>query len=212
MIKRVMIYIAGMFLLAMGVAFSIKSGLGVSPVSSFPYALSIVLDKDVGLMSALVFMFYVMVQIALLRKEFHLKNLLQVGVASMFGIFVSFSNTLLVEIYPDTYLSRIYLLLISLVLIAIGIIFYLTANLVPQPPEGMVLSIQKKTGIPFSKVKVIFDCSSVFIAASLLLMVTGKIEGLREGTLIAALGVGKLIGILSKRLRPVLISFIEKTY
>ncbi|SDY85397.1 YczE/YyaS/YitT family protein [Tindallia californiensis] len=212
MIKRVIIYIVGMFLLAMGVAFSIKSGLGVSPVSSFPYAMSIVLDKDVGLMSALVFMFYVMVQIALLRKEFHPKNLLQVGVASMFGIFVSFSNALLITVYPDTYLSRIYLLLISLVLIAIGIIFYLTANLVPQPPEGMVLSIQKKTGIPFSKVKIIFDCSSVLVAAFLLLVATGQVQGLREGTLIAALGVGKLIGILSKWLRPVLISFIEKAY
>ena len=64
--RRLFVYVTGMFLLATGVAFSIKSGLGVSPVSSFPYALSLVFQRDVGLMSTIVFTAYVLIQMLLL--------------------------------------------------------------------------------------------------------------------------------------------------
>ena len=207
--KRMIVYISGLFLLALGVAFSIKSGLGVSPVSSFPYALSLVLERDVGLMSTMVFAFYVLIQIILLRRNFKLKNLLQLAVASMFGFFVSISMAMIMPLNPDGYPSRLAFLVISLFLISAGILFYLTANIVPMPPEGMVLAIQKTTGIPFSKVKILFDSTSVLLAAVLLLGFIGNLQGLREGTLLAALGVGHLIGFLTKWLRPALIAFIE---
>jgi len=207
--KRMIVYITGLFLLALGVAFSIKSGLGVSPVSSFPYAISLVMERDVGLMSTVVFTFYILIQIILLRRNFELKNFLQLAVASMFGFFVSASMSLIIPLNPVSYPSRLAFLVISLFLISTGIIFYLTANIVSMPPEGMVLAIQKTTGIPFSKVKIIFDSTSVLLAAVLLMGFIGNLQGLREGTLLAALGVGRLIGFLSKWLRPILISFIK---
>ncbi len=207
--KRMIVYITGLFLLALGVAFSIKSGLGVSPVSSFPYAISLVLERDVGLMSTVVFTFYILIQILLLRRNFELKNFLQLAVASMFGFFVSASMALIIPLNPVSYPSRLAFLVISLFLISTGIIFYLTANIVSMPPEGMVLAIQKTTGIPFSKVKIIFDSTSVLLAAVLLMSFVGNLQGLREGTLLAAFGVGRLIGFLSKWLRPILISFIK---
>lgn len=207
-----LVYIVGLFLLALGVAFSIKSGLGVSPVTSLPYALSLVLEIDVGLMSTVVFTIYVLIQIVLLRREFELKNLFQLAISSIFGFFVTMSMLLITPLNPVNYTYRFLLLVISLFLIAMGIIFYLTANLVPQPPEGMVLAIQRKTGISFATVKILFDGTSVLMAGFLLLIFIGNIQGLREGTLVAALGVGRLIGWLSKWLRPIMITFIEKPF
>lgn len=207
--RRLLIYISGLFLLALGVAFSIKSGLGVSPVTSFPFALSLVLSRDVGLMSTIVFSFYVLFQIVLLRRNFQLKNLFQLAIASLFGFFVTLSNTIIMPLSPEGYFGQLALLGISLVLIAIGIIFYLAANVIPMPPEGFVLALQRVTKVPFSRVKVLFDVTSVSLAGLLLIFFHGNVIGLREGTVIAALGVGKLIGIFSKWIKPPILRFCK---
>lgn len=57
-IRRIALYIAGLFILAMGVSLSVKSGLGVSPLNSVPYALTLVTGMDMGLLVALVFIFF----------------------------------------------------------------------------------------------------------------------------------------------------------
>lgn len=206
-IRRILIYTFGLFILALGVAFSIQSRLGVSPVSSFPYALSIVTAEDVGLMTTIVFSTYVLLQVIILRRKFPLKHLFQVVIASLFGYFVSLSMTIVGSLNPISYFARLSYLGISLVLIAVGIIFYLTADLIPMPAEGLILSINKVTKIPFGKGKIIFDVASVILAILLLLIFNGNIVGIREGTLIAALGVGKLIGIFSKWIKPPLSKF-----
>lgn len=205
--RRILTYTLGLFILALGVAFSIQSQLGVSPVSSFPYALSIITAKDVGLMTTLVFSAYVLLQIVILRRNFPIKHLLQLVIASLFGYFVSLSMTIVGSLNPTSYMARLSFLGISLVFIAVGIIFYLTADLIPMPAEGLVLSITKVTHLAFSKGKIMFDVTSVSLAILLLLVFNGNIVGIREGTLIAALGVGKLIGIFSKWLKPALSKF-----
>jgi len=208
-VRRLIVYVAGLFILAMGVAFSIQSGLGVSPVSSFPYAISIVTAMNVGLMTTIVFAVYVLMQIALLRRKFPLKHLFQLVIAFLFGSFVDLSMIIVSALAPVSYLARLSYLGISLVLIAVGILFYLTANVIPMPAEGLVLTLQKVTKVPFSRVKVIFDVTSVSFAAILLFTFYGNIIGLREGTLLAALGVGKLIGVFSKWIKPPLLKFCK---
>gem|GEM_PF-461630 len=207
--RRFIIYISGLFLLALGVAFSIKSGLGVSPVTSFPFALSLVLNQDVGFMSTVVFSFYVLLQIPLLRRSFKLKNLFQLAIASLFGFFVTLTTTIVAPLSTTGYFSQLILLGISLILIAIGILFYLTSNVIPMPSEGLVLAVQRATRVPFSRVKVLFDVTSVSLAGILLIFFYGNVVGLREGTVIAALGVGKLIGVFSRWFKPALLRFCK---
>lgn len=50
-LKRILIYIIGVFIFALGVAFSIKSNLGVSPVSSVSFVLSLITKGSVGFIS-----------------------------------------------------------------------------------------------------------------------------------------------------------------
>lgn len=207
--RRLAVYVAGLFILAMGVAFSIKSGLGVSPVSSFPYAISIVTARSVGMITSIVFAFYVFLQILILRRQFPLKSLFQLAIAFLFGYFVDLSMVIIAPLAPVSYGVRLGYLGISLVLIALGILFYLAANVIPMPAEGLVLTIQKVSGVPFSRVKMIFDIISVSLAAALLLFFYGNIVGLREGTLIAALGVGKLIGVFTPWIKPGLLKFCK---
>ena len=43
-LRKAAVYAAGLLFMAFGVAFSVNSGLGVSPVNSLPYVVSLVLE------------------------------------------------------------------------------------------------------------------------------------------------------------------------
>ena len=198
-LRRLLLYFLGNFVLALGVSVAVKSDLGITPVNSIAFVASRIFAIDHGLMTACVYGGYVLIQLAILRKEFHPINFLQIAVAMLFGLFVSITNRLLSFPTPEAYWLRIALMLASVVIIALGILLYLRANLLPQPAEGLVLAIQKKTRWKLHNVKLFFDCVVVAIAAALGLITVHQVVGIREGTLIAMLGVGKVMGFLSAR-------------
>lgn len=193
--------------MAFGVSVSVKSGLGVSPVNAIPYVISRVSGLDQGLMTTIIFCAYILAQMILLRRDFKLKSLFQVACAMAFGYFVSLGNGLLAFPAPENYLVRLGLMVISIFLIAMGIMMYLTADLIPQPAEGLCLAIQEKTGWPYPHIKVGFDTFSVSTAALISWLASGEIGGLREGTILAMVGVGSAIGLASKLFRIQLEAF-----
>jgi len=199
-VRRILLYLLGNFVLAFGVSVAVKSDLGITPVNSIAYVASRIFSVDHGLMTACVYCGYVLIQFAILRKEFHFSGFLQIGVAMLFGLFVSLTNRILSFPTPEAYGVRILLMLASVVIIAVGILLYLRANLLPQPAEGLMLAIQKKTRWKLHNTKLLFDFAIVAIAAALSLITVHKVIGIREGTLIAMLGVGKVMGFLSKPL------------
>lgn len=207
--KRFSAYVLGVFLVSMGVALSIKAGLGVTPLTSFPYVLSLWLSLEVGAVTTGVFVAYVLLQAIILKKDFKNIYWMQLLIASLFGNFLSFSNGMIVDIIPYVYYQRIILLIVGISLMAIGIILYLSANLIMQPPEGLVIAVAKKTGISFCKTKIYFDNISVLMSLAVLLISGIGIVGIREGTIIASLGLGKMISLFSKKLNPLLVMFYK---
>lgn len=195
--------------MAMGVAFSIKSNLGVSPVNSIPYVLSLVTKINQGLLTTIVFSTYVLLQIVILRKEYKPIQLLQIVFSGMFGYFVSFANFTLQGIEsPSNYVMKLMFLGISIFIVAVGLLLYLTANIMPQPSEGLILAICKKTGIQFHKIKITFDSTVVAIAAAISFIAFGKLNGVREGTIISAVLIGKVLGVLTKRWKSAIVELI----
>ena len=96
------------------------------------------------------------------------------------------------------------MLAISILLVAIGVSLYMGVKLVNMPMEGMTHAISEKIlkKLPFHDVKVIMDCLSVGIG-----IVLGKLEGIREGTVICALLVGKIMKPLKKVIDPMVQKF-----
>ncbi|MDR1619287.1 MAG: DUF6198 family protein [Clostridiales bacterium] len=203
-VRRSACYAAGLLLLALGVTLSVKSDLGVSPVSSLPYVLSGILRRDMGLVTALLFFVYVLAQIVLLKKEFHVTGLLQIAAGVLFGMFVSFTNSLFAFEIPDTYFLRLLFMLLSAALIGFSHVLVLTPGLAPQPPEGLMLAVQRKTRFKLHHIKIVFDCGSVALAALLSLVFLGRLTGVREGTALSALLVGVMLGFFQKLCGPAL--------
>jgi uncharacterized protein len=205
-LRRVILCLLGNFVLAFGVAMAVKADLGITPVNSIAFVLSRVLPKDLGILTdhgfltGVIYASYVLLQFILLRSEFGINNLLQAGAAVMFGWFVFLCNHLLAFQVPDIYPVRLLFLLSGVIIIGLGIMLYLRAAILPQPAEGLILAIQKKTGWKLHNIKVAFDSSVVVIAAIISFVTVKKIIGIREGTLISMIGIGKCLGFFTKYL------------
>ena len=200
---RALIYCFALFLLGLGVALSVNSNLGVSPVNSLPYVISRILNVQMGACVTVIFCIFILLQILILRREFQLFNLLQIVFSTIFGYFVDFATLLVGDFALPTYFGQLAMLAASIVLIALGVILYMDVELVLMPMEGLSTTIAKKLNKPFPTMKIIIDCLVVFIGLVLSFVFLGGLEGIREGTIITAMLVGKLIAILKKPISPV---------
>lgn len=199
LLNRLICYFGGLFIMTIGIAFSVQSDLGVSPVSSIPYTLTCCWGIEMGKATILFHCVLVLLQILILRKSFKLKSLLQVPVGIVFGYFTTFCNYL-VAFLPTTenMVIRICLALISTVLVAIGIFFYLPADIMPLAGEGIMQAVSDTAKIDFPKVKVSFDIIMVLISLVTCLIVLHSIGSVGIGTIIAALLVGVVLGQITK--------------
>lgn len=206
LLVRIIFYCIGLFFLAVGVVISVNSGLGVSPVNSLPYVISLISKVDLGTMVVLVFSFYIFLQMVILRSEFRWINLSQIIFSSVFGYFVDFAGLLIGSFNIPTYLGSLLMLMISIFFIALGVVIYVGMGLINMPMEGLVDAIQKRFlyQMSFADVKVRVDSTVLIIGGILSLVFLGGLVGVREGTVLSALLVGKAMAPIKKRLEPML--------
>ena len=188
--------------LAFGVALSVKSDLGIGPINSVAYVTSRILFIDLGLTIAIVYCGFVLLQLLVLGREFRPISFLQIGASVLFGWFVSLNNHILSSFTLEVYGVQVLFVLGSAVIIALGIFLYLKADMIPHPPDGLILAIQKKTRWKLHNIKVCFDGTLVVFSAAISFIALQRIIGLREGTIILVFGVGKIMGFLPKYLDP----------
>lgn len=190
--KRYAFLCVGLLIMAFGVAFSIKAGLGTSPISSVPYVVNCFTPLTVGTATIGMHCVFILLQIALLRRNYQPVQLMQLPVAFLFGYVTDFAIYILRSLACGSYLHQWLCCAVGIVLVAVGVSFEVTANVVTLAGEGLVLAVCKVAPIPFGTMKVLFDVSLVCIAIALSLVFVGGLTGVREGTVAAALFVGML--------------------
>jgi len=208
-LQRVATYIAGLFILAWGVAFSINSDLGVSPVNTLPVVVARIFDTLPGMWTTTMMAMFMFVQIIILRRKYKLINLTQIFFSFAFGLFLDLTLWLMRGYQFPTYFGRFGMLIISIFLISAGLTLIIGAKLVPLPPEGLCIVIASlfKNG-KFHVVKMIFDSSLVLAGIVLALIFLGGLDdvllSVREGTVISAVAIGKMIPYCQKVMSPLL--------
>ena len=68
-IWRLLIYTAGMAVLAAGITLNTKTGLGVSPIISIPFTISTIWHTDFGMTTFVIYFIFVGIQLALKGKN-----------------------------------------------------------------------------------------------------------------------------------------------
>ena len=199
-IKRYWVFLVGLFIASLGVAFSTKSGLGTSPVASVPYSVSLVKHAlSFGWWLNIMSVVQILIQMAVLRGKCNYVEIgIQTVLAFVYGTLTDFSCRLLDGIHPDSYLAQFALMLVGCAVLALGIWIQYQGGVAMLPGEAMNRAISQVTGKRYENVKIFFDVLYIIVAATICMLFLGRLEGVREGSVIAALLVGNLIKAYSR--------------
>jgi uncharacterized membrane protein YczE len=195
---RYLLFTAGLFVMGVGINLIVKSGLGISPISSVPYVLSLKFDMTLGQFTFLFNTLFILSEVILLNKNFPKKQYFQILVTFVFSFFIDISMNLISFIHPVFYLPRIFSLLAGIAILAFGTYMQLSANVIINSAEGLVKAIAEKTGKSFGNIKILFDLTLTGLACLISFLEFGRIRGLREGTFISSVLVGLMTKIYAK--------------
>ncbi len=203
-IKNYFILIIGLFIMSFGVALSVKSDLGTTPISCIPNVLSYALPLSLGMITIIFNFLLIILQVIILRSNFRRKQWMQIVITIIFGYFIDFALDILRPVIPNDYISQWLLCIISCFIIAIGVYLEVSSNAIMLPGEGVSLAVRYVTHIEFGKLKTAFDTSNVVIGAILSLALYGTFQGIGLGTIFAGIVVGYIIRFYRKILEKIL--------
>lgn len=189
------LFLIGLFIASMGVAFSTKAGLGTSPVASLPYSVSLVssLFSFGGWLNVLS-VIQIAVQVILLRRKCKpVEIIIQTVLAFVYGYLTNLSCWLIWDISVNNYFEQLLYLAISCFVLAFGIWLQFKGKVAMLPGEAMNRAISEVTGKRYENVKIFFDIFYIAVSAIICLVFLGELKGVREGSIIAAISVGFII-------------------
>ena len=203
----------GLVIIALGVAISIKSNLGIAPPSCPPTILNLKWTGiSVGTFTWMMHLVFIAIQALVLRKEFRLRYLMQIPAAFVFGYMCDAAIWLFdaIEAPATNYAVQLVLSLLGVILAAIGIQIEVIGKGWILAGDQIVVVFADVLRRPFGTMKVIFDVIMVAFTAAFSWFAFGLLTGngttviIREGTLILAF----LTGICMRLTDP----FIEKVF
>lgn len=200
MIKSYALFLIGLFIASMGVALSAKAGLGTSPVASVPYSVSLVNHTlTFGWWLNMWSVLQIAVQIALLRKKCKpVEIIIQTVLAFVYGYLTDFSCKLISGLQANTYIMQSALMILSCFVLGFGIWIQFKGGVAMLPGEAMNRAISEVTGKKYENIKIFFDVLYIIVAAAICFIFIGKLEGVREGSIIAAVLIGNIIKLYNK--------------
>lgn len=207
-VKRFLVMIIGLIIVAFGLAVCVQPDLGISPITTLAFALNRVIPSvTLGTFVFLQHLVFFILTVALLRKDFKPFQLLQLPCSFLFGYFVDFWEILLRGLPLDTYISRIVVLLIGCVFVALGFSLVYTSGVALEANTAFINALCRRTGKTYGTLKTLTDVIIVIMAAAVALICLHTIVGIREGTVIAALIIGPIAGFFNKK-----IVFLQKFF
>ena len=194
---QILVYVVGMFILAIGLTLNTKANLGVSPIISVPYSISQITGLNFGDLTFVVYAIFVVVQIII---HIRLKNHKRI-VSDILQLPLSLIFTRLLNIF-STYIPtaqnlgiRFIVLTLAIICTGVGAAISLSMQLVPNPGDGIVQSLAEGFNKSVGLTKNLFDCFNLCITLCISIFIAHQIVGVGIGTVIAVLGVGRVIAL-----------------
>lgn len=195
--KRIIVYIVGLFILALGLTLNTKANLGVSPIISVPYSISQITGLNFGDLTFIEYALFVFIEVLIHISEKNKKrifsDLLQLPLSLIFtrllNVFSAYIPT------SNQFGMQLLILAMAIICTGVGAAMSLSMQFVPNPGDGIVQALAGKFNKSVGLTKNMFDCLSVCITLCIGLMFAHTILGIGIGTVIAVLGVGRVIAL-----------------
>ena len=209
-LKNHLTLVVAIFIMALGIAFSVKANLGTSPISCVPYVLSLGLPLTIGEFTIIFNAFLLFLQFAILRRDFEYIQLLQIIVCVIFGYFIDFQLFAISSLNPTDYIQQWIYVLLGCIILGLGICIEVKCDSIILPGDGLLNTICKVSGRDFGRIKPLFDLSMVISAVIISFLLFGTLVGVREGTVFAALVLGFIIQFYDKIFGEKLNKFLNR--
>lgn len=196
---RILVYVVGMFILALGLTLNTKANLGVSPIISVPYSISQITGLNFGDLTFVVYAMFVVVQIIIhIRLKNHKRIASDILQLPLSLIFTRLLNIFTVHIPTSQNLGiRFIILTFAIICTGIGAAMSLSMQIVPNPGDGIVQALAERFDKSVGITKNLFDCQNLSITLCISLFIAHQIVGVGIGTVIAVVGVGRVIALFN---------------
>lgn len=185
--KKFLLCTAGLIVMALGVVFFLRSGLGVDPISVWEDGLSKALGIRFGTAALSTTAIIMTISLFVARKNIGIGTIYS---AVGFGPTMNILEALLADVLPAdaVYAMPVRILMLGLGMLGLcaGIAFLVAARFGYNVTDILLFQIAENTRFQYRWIKVITDC--LFVLAGFLL---GGAVGV--GTIVSALGTGPLV-------------------
>ena len=197
-IWRGLFYCLGLLILAFGISLNTKTNLGVSPLISVSYSVAYICEANFGNMTFLWYGVFVLVQVVchVCTKRYReiIIDILQIPLSMVFTRFLNIFAVVLPDM-TGSLVPRFLALILVIVCTGAGIGLTINARLILNPGDGIVQALADCSGKKVSTVKNILDATCVVITIVLSLVFAGEIVGIGLGTIVAVIGVGRVVAV-----------------
>lgn len=202
--RRYALFLFSVLVNAFSIALITRGMLGLSPISTVPYVLSLILPLTMGQFTILMNFVFIALEVILMRRAEAFKKryelLSQIPVTIVFGSFIDVSLYFLWWLEPTGFIGKFATLIAGCLILAFGISLAVRADVSMVTGEYLVRIISRRIKCDFGWVKLGFDVTLVVISTILSLVFLSSFEGVGIGTLVGALMVGSVAHFLNPRL------------
>lgn len=191
------IYAVGIFTLALGATLGTKTRLGISPITSAPFAISSAFGLS---LSTGVFVFYsilIALEFLIRGKHRRWRDLLQLPFSFVFSALMGVFEKAL-PMCGEPIWQRLLVLMVAIVLTGVGIAMVVNMQLVPNPPDGMVQAVSWATKKDMGLCKNAMDLFCVSVAFLIDLLFGTLWTSVGVGTVIFSLLCGRVVSVFNR--------------
>ncbi|PXX71597.1 putative membrane protein YczE [Nocardia tenerifensis] len=193
-VRRWITYVAGIYILTLGLSLAIRAGIGISPQSSLTRTMTLVLPPlTQGTFNLMLEVIMLGLTFLVRPRAFRAANLLSMIPALVLAALLDFNLMVTKWIHLGPYAANLVLLFFADAMLAFGLFLMIRANLVLMPIDLFVNTVQQKTGRKWGNIKTVSDCTLLALSASIGLIFLGAPHFIREGTIVNAVLVGQYI-------------------
>lgn len=224
LIYRIVFYLLGLLVLALGLTLNTKAGLGVSPIISVSFSVAEIWDFNFGNTTLVLYALFVVVEMALHLMQYRrfrsddiahakqanlrltlLLHVLQFPLSLVFTRFLNLFSGWIPTLETDyagsflgSFPGRFLFLCLAIVLTGVGAAASLDMRLVPNPGDGIVQAIADTVGKSVGFTKNCFDLCNITITIGISMVFADRLTGVGVGTVVAVIGVGRVIALFNR--------------
>ncbi|MBR4225385.1 MAG: hypothetical protein IKR86_01090 [Candidatus Methanomethylophilaceae archaeon] len=202
--------LCGLLLVAFAVCLFIRSGYGVTVISSIPLMVSYALPfLDFGTWNVIYQLVLVCLCIAVTRR-LSASYAFSVAVTLAFGVFLNFMKSALSDLPKSVELDLLYIV-VAHVLLFFGVSFFMRCYIPLLPVDLFIRDVVITYRIRYRAMKTAFDLTCIALSAAICYLSLGTIVDLGIATLVSAFVTGYFVALITTRVYDRCFEFVPAT-